>query len=88
MIDKNSFIDFLNHHFESKRIDVQHFDSGCSMVDIFLDERDMICVQIEPSLIGVSMIENYPDAFDLSTIPDNVFYTNADAASFILSRGS
>ncbi|GAA0545039.1 hypothetical protein LX66_2961 [Chitinophaga japonensis] len=84
MIYKDDFIKFLNDYFKGKRVDVKHFPSGCSMIDIYITEKDLICVQVEPSQIGISKIEDYPNYFDLSTISDNVFYSNADAENFIL----
>lgn len=85
MIDKNSFIKFLGDHFKSKEIKVQHFDSGCSMLDIYLNDRGMICVQTEPLQIGVSKINDYPNYFDLSAISDNIFYSNVDAEAYVLA---
>lgn len=85
MTDKNNFVDFLRRYFSSKTIKVKHFDSGCSMVDIFLDEKDVLCVQIEPSQIGISIIEDFINYFDLRNTSDNVFYSNMDAETFVLN---
>lgn len=85
MIDKESFINFLNNRFLGKEIKVQHFDSGCSMIDVYIDEKDALCIQIEPpSQIGISIIEDYKNYMDLSTFADHVFHSNKEAEDFIL----
>lgn len=86
MIDKEIFIDFLNRHFEFKKITVQHFDSGCSMVDIYINEDDVLCVLLEPSQIGISKVKDYSNSFDLSTISDNIFYSNTEAEYFVIKE--
>lgn len=64
---------------------IEHFESGCSMANIHPDEGRLVCVQIEPLQIGISITRNDPEYIDLSTIPDHVFYSNEEAEAFLFS---
>ena len=50
--------------------EVHHFDSGATMVDVWIENR-FYCIQIDNHSIGLSLITPENPGFD--TIPDAVF---------------
>ena len=82
MINKEDFVIFLQCQFEGKKIEVEYFDSGSIMVDIYINTQEVIVVHIEDSLIGVSLVENYHNYFDLSNINDVEFNSNDEAENY------
>ena len=81
------FTSFVESLFKEKKVQKQNFDSGCSMIDVYINEVDMLVVQIEDDLIGVSLIKDYINYIDLSTISDIVFTSNQEAENYLISLG-
>ncbi|GEP93729.1 hypothetical protein SAMN05660909_05684 [Chitinophaga terrae (ex Kim and Jung 2007)] len=84
MIDQVNFIAFIDSLFKTKCIQKQEFDSGYLMLDIFVNEKDMLVIQVEDVRIGISLIKDYLNYIDLSTISDCYFYSNDEAEKYLL----
>jgi hypothetical protein len=84
MINKEDFVIFLQCQFEGRKMDIQYFSSGCIMVDVFINAFDVLVVQIEDLLIGVSLVKDYNNnnQIDLSNMSDVVFNSNDEAENY------
>jgi hypothetical protein len=87
MVNKIEFISFIESLFKEKRMQIQNFDSGCAMIDVFINGVDMLVLQIEADLIGISLIRDYTAHIDLSSISDIGFASNKEAEDYLISLG-
>ncbi|MFY0256322.1 hypothetical protein ACDQ55_20475 [Chitinophaga sp. 30R24] len=87
MVNKIEFTSFVESLFKEKKVHVQNFDSGCVMLDVYINEMDMLVLQIEDTLIGVSLIKDYINHIDLSTISDITFSSNEEAENYLINLG-
>ncbi len=55
---------------EEVRHEINRFDSGCSMIDIWIGDL-LYVIQIEPEMIGLSLVDDNTGWFD--TIPDKAY---------------
>ncbi|MGX5816613.1 hypothetical protein ACWKWU_00360 [Chitinophaga lutea] len=85
-MDSNAFSEFLLSYFEGKKTLVEYFDSGCSMIYIYLG-NDLLSVQLEPTQIGISVTHDFEHFVEYTTVPQKVFYSVDEAEKFIRNLG-
>jgi len=82
---KELIVGYIRRKLDSSKYHLQEYESGCAMIDVYLNnQKEILVIQAEPQRIGVSIISNEP-LMDFS-LPDQSFSDIEDCIHYLEKR--